>query len=151
MGSGFGVEGESPLLTGTRCAGVQGFSLHANTPIAAQRRDQLEGPVLISARPAHSRMCGVRTPDARPFPATTSPYKTETCKEERHGARHVPTSLPSQPDDHQDDSGWLLDALVGAPAQPRCGYATLYIGYRSTDIIPPSSRLYDHDLSLSSG
>jgi hypothetical protein len=31
IGSGFGYEGEHPTLTGTRCASVNGFSLHANT------------------------------------------------------------------------------------------------------------------------
>jgi hypothetical protein len=29
IGSGFGYEGESPSLTGPRCASVHGFSLHA--------------------------------------------------------------------------------------------------------------------------
>ena len=31
IGSGFGYEGERPILTGPRCASVNGFSLHANT------------------------------------------------------------------------------------------------------------------------
>jgi Putative transposase len=42
IGSGFGAEGETPRLTGPRCASVQGFSLHANTQVLAHRRDQLE-------------------------------------------------------------------------------------------------------------
>ena len=42
MGSGFGAEGERPLLSGARCASVHGFSLHANTQVPAHRRDQLE-------------------------------------------------------------------------------------------------------------
>jgi len=42
IGSGFGDEGERPALTGTRCASVNGFSLHANTHVPAHRRDQLE-------------------------------------------------------------------------------------------------------------
>ncbi len=42
IGSGFGYEGESPTLTGTRCASVNGFSLHANTHVPAHRRDALE-------------------------------------------------------------------------------------------------------------
>lgn len=42
IGSGFGYEGESPTLTGPRCASVNGFSLHANTQVPAHRRDQLE-------------------------------------------------------------------------------------------------------------
>jgi hypothetical protein len=42
IGSGFGYEGESPALTGPRCASVNGFSLHANTQVPAHRRDQLE-------------------------------------------------------------------------------------------------------------
>jgi hypothetical protein len=29
LGTGFGVDGEAPTLTGPRCASVQGFSLHA--------------------------------------------------------------------------------------------------------------------------
>ena len=40
IGSGFGYEGESPTLTGPRCASVHGFSLHANTQVPAHRRDQ---------------------------------------------------------------------------------------------------------------
>jgi hypothetical protein len=51
LGSGFGVEGEAPTLTGTRCASVQGFSLHANTQVPAHRRDQLE-------RLIHYTACG---------------------------------------------------------------------------------------------
>jgi hypothetical protein len=31
IGAGFGVDGEVPALTGSHCASVQGFSLHANT------------------------------------------------------------------------------------------------------------------------
>ena len=42
MGSGFGYLGESPTLTGPRCASVHGFSLHANTHIPAHRHDQWE-------------------------------------------------------------------------------------------------------------
>jgi hypothetical protein len=54
IGSGFGIEGESPTLTGTRCASVHGFSLHANTPIPAHRRDQLERLIRYTARGAVS-------------------------------------------------------------------------------------------------
>jgi hypothetical protein len=39
IGAGFGHEGEVPSLTGTRCASVHGFSLHANTQVPAHRRD----------------------------------------------------------------------------------------------------------------
>jgi len=43
IGSGFGREGETPTLTDPRCASVQGFALHANTPVPpVRRRDQLE-------------------------------------------------------------------------------------------------------------
>ncbi len=42
IGSGFGSEGQSPTLTGTRCASVNGFSLHANTHVPAHRRDEPE-------------------------------------------------------------------------------------------------------------
>jgi hypothetical protein len=31
IGSGFGYEGNTPVRTDTRCASVNGFSLHANT------------------------------------------------------------------------------------------------------------------------
>ena len=50
IGSGFGYEGESPTLTGTRCASVHGFSLHANTHIPAHRRDQLARLMRYTAR-----------------------------------------------------------------------------------------------------
>jgi hypothetical protein len=33
LGAGFGAEGETPTLTGPRCASLQGFSLHANTQV----------------------------------------------------------------------------------------------------------------------
>jgi hypothetical protein len=52
IGSGFGAEGETPRLTGPRCASVHGFSLHANTQIPAHRRDQLERLIRYTARGA---------------------------------------------------------------------------------------------------
>jgi hypothetical protein len=52
IGSGFGDEGESPTLTGTRCASVNGFSLHAKTQVPAHRRDQLERLLRYTARGA---------------------------------------------------------------------------------------------------
>ena len=54
IGSGFGLEGERPTLTGTRCASVHGFSLHANTQVPAHRRDQLERLLRYTARGAVS-------------------------------------------------------------------------------------------------
>src|SRR5262249_4134685 len=52
LGAGFGHEGETPRLTGPRCASVQGFSLHANTQIPAHRRDELERLIRYTARGA---------------------------------------------------------------------------------------------------
>jgi Putative transposase/Transposase zinc-binding domain len=52
IGSGFGDEGDSPTLTGTRCASVNGFSLHANTHVPAHRRDELERLLRYTARGA---------------------------------------------------------------------------------------------------
>jgi hypothetical protein len=52
IGSGFGYEGESPALTGPRCASLGGFSLHANTQVPAHRRDQLERLIRYTARGA---------------------------------------------------------------------------------------------------
>ncbi len=54
IGSGFGYEGERPELTGSRCASVNGFSLHAHTAIPAHRRDQLERLIRYTARGAVS-------------------------------------------------------------------------------------------------
>jgi hypothetical protein len=54
IGSGFGSEGEHPELKGPRCASVNGFSLHANTGIAAHRRDQLERLIRYTGRGAIS-------------------------------------------------------------------------------------------------
>jgi Putative transposase len=54
IGAGFGAEGETPRLTGPRCARVNGFSLHANTSIPAHRRDQLEQLIRYTARGAVS-------------------------------------------------------------------------------------------------
>ena len=54
LGTGFGHEGETPRLTGPRCASVQGFSLHANTQIPAHRRDELERLIRYTARGAVS-------------------------------------------------------------------------------------------------
>jgi hypothetical protein len=54
IGSGFGDEGERPTLTGTRCASVNGFSLHANTDVPAHRRDELERLLRYTARGAVS-------------------------------------------------------------------------------------------------
>jgi hypothetical protein len=52
MGAGLGYEGESPALTGPRCASVHGFSLHANTQVPAHRHDQLERLLRYTARGA---------------------------------------------------------------------------------------------------
>jgi Putative transposase len=46
--------GEHPVLTGPRCASVNGFSLHANTQVPAHRRDQLERLMRYTARGAVS-------------------------------------------------------------------------------------------------
>src|SRR6516162_4350581 len=54
IGSGFGHEGETPKLTGPRCASVHGFSVHANTAIPAHRRDQLAQLIRYTARGAVS-------------------------------------------------------------------------------------------------
>jgi Putative transposase/Transposase zinc-binding domain len=54
IGAGFGSEGEAPRLTGSRCASVNGFSLHAQTHIPAHRRDQLEQLIRYTARGAVS-------------------------------------------------------------------------------------------------
>jgi hypothetical protein len=54
IGSGFGSEGEISILTGTRCASVNGFSLHANTHVPAHRRDQLERLLRYTGRGAVS-------------------------------------------------------------------------------------------------
>jgi len=52
IGSSCGYEGESPELTGPRCASLGGFSLHANTQVPAHRRDQLERLIRYTARGA---------------------------------------------------------------------------------------------------
>jgi hypothetical protein len=54
LGAGFGHAGETPTLTGPRCASVQGFSVHANTQVPAHRRDQLERLLRSTARGAMS-------------------------------------------------------------------------------------------------
>jgi hypothetical protein len=54
IGAGCGAMGEQPTLTGTRCASVHGFSLHANTQVPAHRRDQLERLMRYTARGAVS-------------------------------------------------------------------------------------------------
>src|SRR2546425_4011685 len=54
IGASFGAEGETPTLTGPRCASMQGFSLHANTQVPAHRRDQLERLLRSTARGAVS-------------------------------------------------------------------------------------------------
>src|SRR6266849_1802662 len=52
IGSGFGYAGERPALTSPRCASVHGFSLHANTHLPADRRDQLERLIRDTVRGA---------------------------------------------------------------------------------------------------
>jgi hypothetical protein len=54
IGSGFGSEGERPELKEPCCASVNGFSVHANTEIAAHRRDQLERLIRYTGRGAVS-------------------------------------------------------------------------------------------------
>ena len=50
IGSGFGYEGEIPLLKGPRCYMVNGFSLHANTKVNTHRRDRLKELIEYIAR-----------------------------------------------------------------------------------------------------
>jgi hypothetical protein len=52
MGSGFGYAGERSARTGSRCASVHGFSLHATAQVPAPRRDQLERLMRYTARGA---------------------------------------------------------------------------------------------------
>jgi hypothetical protein len=54
LGAGVGHAGETPTLTGPRCASVQGFSLHANTHVPAHWRDQLERLIRSTAHGAVS-------------------------------------------------------------------------------------------------
>jgi hypothetical protein len=54
IGAGIGAKDEAPMLTGPRCANMQGFSLHANTQGPAHRRDQLERLIRYTARGAVS-------------------------------------------------------------------------------------------------
>ena len=54
LGSGCGDDGENPIVTGTRCASVNGCSLHANTHMPAPRRDPLERLLRSTARGAVS-------------------------------------------------------------------------------------------------
>ena len=54
LGAGFGAKGETPMLTGPRCASMPGFSLHANAQVPAHRRDQLERLPRYTARGAVS-------------------------------------------------------------------------------------------------
>jgi hypothetical protein len=41
IGSGFGFSEETPLVKGTRCCSMNGFSLHANTSTNSLQRDRL--------------------------------------------------------------------------------------------------------------
>jgi hypothetical protein len=52
--SPLGDAGESPTLSGPRCASINGFSLHANTPMPAHRRDQVARRIRSTARGAGS-------------------------------------------------------------------------------------------------
>src|SRR5262245_592537 len=52
IGPGFGYESKRPELTEPRCAGANGFSLHANTQAPADRRDQWERLIRYTARGA---------------------------------------------------------------------------------------------------
>ena len=54
LGTGLGVDGEAPTLTGPRCASAQGFSMHAGTQVPAHRCDQLERLIRYTARGAVS-------------------------------------------------------------------------------------------------
>jgi len=51
IGSGFGYEGESPLIKGPKCSTIHGFSLHAATHVGKAQRDRLAQLVRYIARP----------------------------------------------------------------------------------------------------
>jgi hypothetical protein len=52
----FGVSGEPTLSQGPRCVSIGGFSLHANTAVETDRRDELEKLLRYIARPAIAEM-----------------------------------------------------------------------------------------------
>ena len=52
----FGISGEPVLSEGIRCASLGGFSLHANTAVAADRREELEKLLRYVARPPVAEM-----------------------------------------------------------------------------------------------
>jgi hypothetical protein len=62
IGSGFGYEGERPALTGTRCASVHGFSLHANVSVPAPRMHLVRYGGCLAP---HSRLRHLITPTPR--------------------------------------------------------------------------------------
>jgi len=51
IGSGFGFEGESPMIKGPKCATIHGFSLHAGTHVGKHQHDKLKMLVRYLARP----------------------------------------------------------------------------------------------------
>jgi len=51
IGKGFGFEGETPLVKGTKCATIHGFNLQAATFVGAFQRQRLEELVAYMTRP----------------------------------------------------------------------------------------------------
>lgn len=51
VGSGFGYEGETPLVKGNQCATINGFNLHAKLGVAAFARDRMLQLIKYVTRP----------------------------------------------------------------------------------------------------
>ncbi len=71
---------ESPTLTGTRCASINGFFLHANTHVLAHRRDQLERLLNYTTRGAVSLERLEEGADGDLLYTFTRPWSPSVCK-----------------------------------------------------------------------
>lgn len=122
IGSGFGDEGERPALTGTRCASLGGFSLHANTHVPAHRRDQLERLLRYTARGAVPLERLEQDVDGNLLYHFTRPWSDGTT-----GIKLSPLEL--------------LEKLAALVPLPRCIWSVMGgVWHRIAIYEPPSSR-----------
>ena len=115
IGSGFGDAGETPTLTGPRCASVHGVFLYANTQVPAHRRDQLERLLRSTARGAVSLERLAQDANGDLVSTFTHPWSDGTT-----GIRLSPLELLEKwrPWCPYRASTWCAMGLFGTPLPP---------------------------------
>jgi hypothetical protein len=118
LGPAFGYEEEIPFVVSTRCASMNGFTLHANRYIGSKQRAELYSLISCVARPALSKKRLTR--QAGPDEARSGDLLYELKSRWRYGTSHIVLS-PSE----------LVERFFALVPPPR-SHLTRYFGVLSS-------------------